>query len=46
MFTLGSPEVKIAKDGYTFKTKDKSLASHFEHTIVITETGAEILTKI
>jgi methionyl aminopeptidase len=44
MFTLGSPAVKIAKDGYTFKTKDKSLAAHFEHTIVITETGAEILT--
>ncbi len=46
MCTLGSPAVKIARDGYTFKTKDKSLAAHFEHTIVITETGAEILTQI
>lgn len=45
MLTLGSPAVFIAKDGYTFKTKDKSLAAHFEHTVVITEKGAEILTQ-
>ncbi len=46
MLTLGRPDVYIAKDGYTFKTKDKSLAAHFEHTIVITEKGAEILTML
>ncbi|MCC2631240.1 MAG: methionine aminopeptidase methionyl aminopeptidase [Candidatus Paceibacter sp.] len=45
MFTLGKPDIKFMKDGYTIKTKDKSLAAHFEHTIVITETGAEILTR-
>lgn len=45
MFTLGKPDVKVLKDGYTFVTKDKSLAAHFEHTIVITNSGAEILTK-
>jgi methionyl aminopeptidase len=44
MFTLGSSEIIVAKDGYTIKSKDKSLAAHFEHTIVITETAAEILT--
>ena len=45
MLTLGGPEVVVGKDGYTFKTKDKSIAAHFEHTIVITENGAEILTQ-
>jgi len=44
MLTLGKPDVFVARDGYTFKTKDKSIAAHFEHTIVITEKGAEILT--
>lgn len=32
------------KDGYSVFTKDKSNSAHFEHTIVITEKGAEILT--
>jgi methionyl aminopeptidase len=45
MFTLGSHEVRLARDGYTFKTKDGSLAAHFEHTIVITENGPVVLTK-
>lgn len=45
MLTLGSPEVVLAKDGYTYRTKDHSLAAHFEHTVLITETGAEVLTK-
>jgi methionyl aminopeptidase len=46
MFTLGKPDIRLLKDGYTFVTKDKSLSAHFEHTILITETGAEILTKV
>lgn len=46
MFTLGSDEVKFMPDGYTVKTADASLSAHFEHTIVVTERGAEILTKI
>jgi methionyl aminopeptidase len=32
-------------DGYSVYTKDGSLSAHFEHTVVITERGAEILTK-
>lgn len=32
------------EDGWTFATKDGSLAAHFEHTVLITKTGAEILT--
>jgi methionyl aminopeptidase len=45
MFTLGADEVNFMPDGYTVTTADGSLAAHFEHTIVITERGAEILTK-
>jgi methionyl aminopeptidase len=46
MATLGDFRVYIDIDGWTVRTNDKSLAAHFEHTILITEDGAEILTKI
>jgi len=46
MFTLGKPHIDLAPDGYTVKTKDKSLATHFEHTVLITAQGPEILTKL
>jgi methionyl aminopeptidase len=45
MFTLGGDEVDFLPDGYTVKTSDGSLAAHFEHTIAITDNGAEILTR-
>lgn len=45
MLTLGSPEIYLADDGYTWKTQDGSMAAHFEHTVVITEKGADILTQ-
>lgn len=41
----GKPDVSIAHDGFTYKTKDGSLSAHFEHTILITKDGAEIITK-
>lgn len=44
MFTLGKEETKLQSDGFTFVTKDGSLAAHFEHTIVVTKSGPEILT--
>ncbi len=46
MLNMGTRFVSFSRDGYTVKTKDHSLACHFEHTIVVTETGYEILTKI
>ena len=46
MLTLGSEEVDEAADGYTMKTEDGSAAAHFEHTVLITETGYEILTEL
>jgi len=46
MVTMGDPTFTIAEDGWTAFTKDGSLASHFEHTILVTDTGAEILTSV
>lgn len=45
MVVTGKWGIKNGKDGYAFVTKDGGLAAHFEHTIVITENGPEILTK-
>ena len=46
MATLGSEKIDPNHpDGWTISTKDGSLAAHFEHTVLITENGAEILTK-
>ncbi len=44
MATLGGHDIKMDNDGWTIRTKDKSLAAHFEHTILITDRGYEILT--
>jgi methionyl aminopeptidase len=44
MLTLGTDDVLFHDDGYTVTTADKSYSSHFEHTILITEDGPEILT--
>jgi methionyl aminopeptidase len=44
MINLGTDDVYLAEDGYTFITKDHKKSAHFEHTILITEGDAEILT--
>jgi methionyl aminopeptidase len=44
MATLGSWKVYIDSDGWTVRTLDGSLAAHFEHTVLITDNGYEILT--
>lgn len=46
MVTLGTDRVYITDDGWTVRTADGSRSAHFEHTILITETGAEILTEL
>jgi methionyl aminopeptidase len=46
MMNLGTKYVKILSDGYTVVTKDGKQSAHFEHTVLVTETGYEILTKI
>ena len=45
MATLGGEKIKTLDDGWTISTRDGSVAAHFEHTVLITETGAEILTR-
>jgi methionyl aminopeptidase len=45
MVSAGRWEVEVLEDGWTAVTRDRSLAAHFEHTIVATEQEAEILTK-
>ena len=42
----GKDEVIFLDDGFTVKTSDGSRSAHFEHTVAITETGAEILTRL
>jgi len=44
MATLGTERVYLADDNWTIVTEDGSWAAHFEHTVLITEDGAEILT--
>lgn len=41
----GAKDIFLADDGSTYKTKDGSLSAHFEHTILVTSAGAEIITK-
>lgn len=45
MITLGTPDWEMWEDGWTVTTADKSLTAQFEHTILITEDGPEILTE-
>ncbi len=44
MVNAGRQNVKILNDGWTVVTQDGSLSAHFEHTVLITESEAEILT--
>lgn len=44
MLTLGAIDYQMWPDGWTAVTKDKKRTAQFEHTLVVTKTGAEILT--
>lgn len=46
MLTIGDWQLKKAKDGYGFATRDGSLAAHFEYTIAITKDGSVLLTDV
>ncbi len=46
MINEGSPAVFIADDEWTYRTRDGKRSAHFEHTVVITEDGPEILTSL
>lgn len=44
MLTLGSPKVFLHDNDWTVDTQDGSLSAHFEHTVVVTKDGYQILT--
>ncbi len=45
MFTLGTDDITIDEhDDFTVKTKDNSLSAHFEHTVLVTKDGFDVLT--
>ncbi|MBI2627706.1 type I methionyl aminopeptidase [Candidatus Nomurabacteria bacterium] len=46
MLNNGAKNVTIDSDGYTFRTADGQNSAHFEHTILVTENEAEILTRL
>jgi len=46
MACLGRDDLIVDDDGWTIRTVDGSLAAHFEHTILVTDDGCEILTKL
>ncbi len=45
MLVMGKPAIDVADDDYTIVTRDGSWAAHYEHTVAITESGVEILTR-
>ncbi len=44
MLNAGKPDVRELSDGWTIVTKDKSLSAQWEHTILVTESGYEVMT--
>jgi len=46
MATEGTWKVKVDEDEWAFRTADGKLAAHFEHTVVITKNGCEVVTKL
>ncbi|MEJ2360360.1 MAG: type I methionyl aminopeptidase [Gammaproteobacteria bacterium] len=45
MVNVGKRHVKLMKDGWTVVTKDRSLSAQWEHTVLVTDTGFEVLTR-
>jgi methionyl aminopeptidase len=46
MATLGTDRVTVDRDNWTIRTADGSMSAHFEHSVLILEDGAEILTQL
>jgi methionyl aminopeptidase len=46
MVNAGGPHVRVLDDEWTAVTADGSLSAHFEHTILITEEGPDVLTRV
>jgi methionyl aminopeptidase len=46
MINLGGPDVRTLADGWTMVTRDGSLSAQFEHTVLVTRDGCEVLTRV
>src|SRR5574344_1958954 len=46
MLNFGSPNIVVCEDEWTIESKDYSTSAHFEHTVVVTDDGYEILTGV
>ena len=46
MINAGGPEVRVLDDGWTVVTADGSLSAQFEHTVLVTRDGCEVLTEL
>jgi len=46
MINAGKKEVRLLPDNWTVVTRDHSLSAQWEHTVLVTETGYEVLTKL
>ena len=46
MVSMGGGDIELAEDNWTYRTRDKSIAAHFEATIAVTKDGPKILTPI
>ena len=45
MINIGKRHVKLLPDDWTVVTRDRSLSAQWEHTILVTESGFEVLTR-
>ncbi|MBI2052809.1 MAG: type I methionyl aminopeptidase, partial [Candidatus Ryanbacteria bacterium] len=45
MITIGSPALEVSPDGWVWRTKSGKPSAHFEHTVLITASAPEIITK-
>ena len=46
MVNLGKPDLKILSDKWTAVTQDGQISAQFEHTLCVTETGVEVMTRL
>ena len=44
MINVGGYKTKVLRDGWTAVTKDRSLSAQWEHTLLVTDTGVDVLT--
>jgi len=44
LIAIGTSRTVVLRDGWTVRTRDRSLAAHHEHTVLVTKEGARLLT--